>query len=186
LVGEIEDKVFEYLQTDKILIQSNIYLRASRPGVDTGSESIGWHRETFYGPNLQRCINCWTPVKGVNSENTLRFIPRSQLIPDNEISVEKVASDDTQKFSSGHKLGFQYAPKKIRAGVDMDDPAKLLVQKGASALFSGNLIHGAAVNNSNNIRFSVDLRLIRKADYGSENKRHHFSSSKPYFVEYQS
>ena len=42
---------------------------------------------------------------------------------------------------------------------------------------SGNLIHGAAVNLSNNIRFSTDLRILPKSAYSSKkNKQFHISS----------
>jgi ectoine hydroxylase-related dioxygenase (phytanoyl-CoA dioxygenase family) len=184
LIKEIEAEVIRYLDTDRFLIQSNVYLRASRPIENSETENIGWHRETFYGPEMGKSINCWTPVEGVNEDNTLRYIPESQLIPDDNIVVEQEVSGSTERFSAGHKLGFQYSPKKIVSGVDLSNSSKLLVKDGESALFSGNLIHGAAVNKGKSIRFSVDFRLIKKVDYSANNKQHHVTSSKPYFVEY--
>jgi len=129
-------------------------------------------------------INCWTPVQGVTEDNTLRYVPERHLIPDEKIGVSKEVSGSTERFSAVHKLGFQYAPKKIVSGVDLSNASKLIVGDVESALFSGNLIHGAAVNKSKSILFSVDFRLIRKADYRLDNKRHPITSSQPYFVEY--
>lgn len=185
IVGEIESQVFEYFSSDKILIQSNLYLRASRPNLSPESENIGWHRETFYGSNMESSVNCWTPIRGVDENNTLRYIPNSETIRDEDIVVEYLDSKITEKFSSGHKLGFQYKPKKIVSGVDLSKSHKMVVDYGKSSLFSGNLIHGAAENCSNMIRFSIDFRMIKKSDYNErEAKQTHFSSGNPYFVEY--
>ena len=184
LVKEIESDIVKYLRTDNFLIQSSVYLRASRPIIKSETENIGWHRESFYGEEMGKSINCWTPVKGVTEDNTLRYIPESHLIPDEKINVSKEVSVSTKRFSAGHKLGFQYAPKKIISGVDLSNASKLKVSDGKSALFSGNLIHCAAVNKTKTIRFSIDFRLIRKTDYSLGNKSNHITSSKPYFMEY--
>lgn len=180
----IEPDIVNYLKTDKFLIQSNVYLRASRPINNPSTENIGWHRETFYGSNMEKSVNIWTPLRGLTLENTLRYIPMSHLIKDEEIKVKKISSDTTKRFSLGHKLGFQYAPKKIIGGVKLNRSLPMMVDYGKSAIFSGNLIHGAAVNSADSIRFSIDFRIIKKSDYSSKNKQHHFSSSKPYFIEY--
>ena len=142
----IIDDLHSYLKTDKFLIQSNIYLRASRPSNELASESIGFHRETFYGDNMEKSINVWTPLRGVNKDNTLRYVPDSHLINDNDIQTSSSDDKFTDRFSDGHKLGFQYAPKKIQSGVDINNHKPMLVNKYSSAIFNGNLIHGGAVN----------------------------------------
>jgi len=185
IIGEMESEVFEYFSSDSLLVQSNVYLRASRPNLMPETENIGWHRETFYGANMEKSVNCWTPIRGVDEFNSLQFIPKSQNIRDEVILVESDDSKTTERFSVGHKLGFQYRPKKIISGVDFSNPCRMMVDYGCSALFSGNLIHGAAENRSNTIRFSIDFRMLKKSDYSaSEAKQMHFSSNKPYFVEY--
>ena len=60
----------------------------------------------------------------------------------------------------------------------------MVVPYYSSSIFSGNLIHGSALNKSNSIRFSCDFRVIKKSDYKSESKKFHFASNKPYFVEF--
>ena len=177
-----------YLGTISFLVQSNLYLRASRPVENSkkyDSESIGFHRESFYGENMGKSVNIWTPIKGVNKDNTLRYVPNSQLIPDDIIETHKTGDNYTQQYSNGHKLGFQYQPKKISGGVDFSNIKKMEVPYGFSSIFSGDLIHGSANNDSNNIRFSCDFRVIRKSDYSSKNKDFHFASNKPYFIDFE-
>ena len=187
IVSEIIDSLTIYMDSDNFLIQSNIYLRCSRPNnfnTKQDSESIGFHRESFYGPNMEDSVNIWTPIIGVNQNNTLRFIPESHLIPDEEIKIINEDDKHTEKFSNGHKLGFQYSPKKILSGVDLTESQPMVVPYYSSSIFSGNLIHGSALNKSNSIRFSCDFRVIKKSDYKSESKKFHFASNQPYFVEF--
>ncbi len=172
-----------YLDTSNLLIQGNVYLRASRPQQPSEQENIGWHRESFYGPNLQKSVNIWTPIQGVDRKNTLRFIPYSQHIADEDIKTINQGVKSTERYSTGHKLGFNYDPKKIVSGADLTAGKPMLVPTGMSAAFSGALLHGAAVNRSDKIRFSVDFQVIRKRDFSNSNKKYHFSSGKEYFVE---
>ena len=181
----IYQNLCEYLGTEDFMIQSNVYLRASRPKQPTLQESIGFHRESFYGPNMERAVNVWTPVRGVTETNTLRFVPKSQLISDSDIVTENQGFKYTKRFSDGHKLGFNYDPKVILSGVDLEDHRPLLVPQGCSALFSANLIHGAAANVSDCIRFSIDFRVMARKHVRTESKKFHFASGKPYFVEFE-
>ena len=69
--------------------------------------------------------------------------------------------------------------------MDIDNHKPMIVNKYSSAIFSGNLIHGGAVNRSENIRFSLDFRIIRSKDYKiDKSKQSHFSSGKSYFIEF--
>lgn len=182
---EIIEDLTSYLQTDEFLIQSNAYLRCSRPSLPTKQEAIGFHRETFYGANMEQAVNVWTPIRGVTKENTLQYIPESQLIPEDQIITTSEDDEYTERFSAGHKLGFLYKPKDIVSGVDLTKKQPMIVPEYATSIFSGNLIHGAAENYSDRIRFSCDFRIIRKKDYSNENKQFHVASGKPYFVEFK-
>ena len=183
IVNSVRSTLVEYLQTPEFLVQSNLYFRASRPGMPKHYENIDWHRESFYGPNLEKSVNIWTPILGVTSKNSLRYIPGSHTIPDDQIITYNEGTSVTPRYSTGHKLGFNYDPKVILHGVDLENAQTMIVPKKSSAIFSGNLIHGAAINLDSEIRFSVDFQVIRKADYSSKNKKLHFSSGKPYFTE---
>lgn len=182
----LKDKVFSYLNDD-FLIQSNCYLRAARPIKSSNSENIGWHRESFYSALGHLCYNIWTPILGVNENNTIQYIPESQKIISKNIITENKNDTHTKKFSSGHKIGFLYSPKTIIGGVDLQKNKRLIVPEDCSALFSGNLIHGAGINTSDEIRFSLDFRIIPKKDYilnKSLEKENHFSSGKSYFIDF--
>ena len=74
-------------------------------------------------------------------------------------------------------------PKKIIGGVNLDNSLPMMVPYNFSSIFPGNLIHGAAVNHSNNkIRFSVDFRILPKSAYNDNlSKQFHITSGKPYF-----
>lgn len=134
-----------------------LYLRATRPNVG-GQEVVGWHREEFYGAP-KGVLNLWVPIKGVTVENALRYVPDSDKIPDDEIITESAADPEITKGSDGNKIGLLYSPKRIVAGVDFDKAVPMEVPYGSAVLFSGSLIHGAAINRTKEIRFSVDLRL---------------------------
>jgi hypothetical protein len=183
IAKSLKGSIQEFIDEEEFLIQSNTYLRATRPNVsDPESEAIGWHRETFYGPNMERSCNIWTPILNVSEENSLRFIPESQKILDDDIETEHYEEKSNEHGRASHKIGYPYKPKKILAGVNLNKQEKMIIPSNSSCIFSGNLIHGAAVNLSNNIRFSTDLRILPKSAYNSKkNKQFHISSEKPYF-----
>lgn len=166
---------------DDILVQSNCYLRATRPHVKVTQEAVDWHRESFYGPDMGHSWNVWTPLANVTVENTLRYVPDSASIPEEDIKLDRVDDPQTPRFSAGHRIGLLYAPKHIIGGVDFTKAMPMIVPYGASSIFSGNLIHGAATNRSEAIRISIDFRTIAKKHYTTG--KEHFASGKPYFVE---
>ena len=183
LIKSVLNGIKKTTGNDEILIQSNVYLRAARPNLNQNFENIGWHRESFYGPNMDKAYNVWTPIKGVNENNTLNYVPGSQYIDLKDIKFTTEQDKKTERFSAGHKIGFLYAPKKIISGVDTENSLPMIVPYYSSSLFDANLIHGAGNNNSNEIRFSIDLRIIKKKHYNSNlNKNSHFASGKEYFV----
>ena len=184
IVIQIYKDLINYLENDNFLIQSNSYLRASRP-IEKSNDSIGWHRENFYAPNADKYVNVWTPINGVNELNTVKFIPNSQNIKNEDIITENVDDEVTKKFSSGHKIGLMYSPKKIISGVNLNLAKPMVVPYHSSSIFSGNLVHGAAINKSNSIRFSIDFRVISEKYYDENlNKKKHFASGKDYFEKF--
>ena len=178
----IKSYIIDYIDEDRFYIQSNLYLRAARIFTGHKNEVIDWHRETFYGANMERSINIWTPIKGVDRDNTLRFIPFSQEIGEEDIITSQTEDLVTRRGSDGHKIGLLYAPKTIISGVNLENSVAMIVPDFYSSIFPGLLIHGAAINKSNNIRFSVDFRILPARYYKAElSKSFHFSSNKPYF-----
>jgi len=182
ITSQIQSRVSDFLEDKKFLIQSNLYFRASRPVINA-EESIGWHRESFYGPNMELSANIWTPIKNVTVKNTLQFIPNSHLIDDADIITQQTTSLKTSKGSLRNDIGFLYSPKTIIAGVDLNNNQPMIVPSGSSSIFKGALIHGAANNNDTKIRFSVDFRVIAANHYDpTTSKSIHRVSKKAYFL----
>lgn len=178
----LKDQIKSYIQENKFFIQTNLYLRATRPHVNMNTEKIGWHRETFYGPNMEKSVNIWTPILGVSELNSLQYIPYSQNIPESEIVTVNKNDEVTSKGSTGNIIGFLYSPKEIISGVNLNNASKMIVPDFHSSIFSGLLIHGSGTNESKNIRFSVDFRILPFSAYDSTtSKQFHFASKKPYF-----
>tara|TARA_Y100000590_G_C15685607_1_gene1001501 strand:+ start:546 stop:1313 length:768 start_codon:yes stop_codon:yes gene_type:complete len=186
IVALLEKDIKKYLGEDSFYYQSHLYLRATRPAkyIDKQSDSIGWHRERFYGKNGLGAINLWTPILNVNKENTLRFIPKSQKIIQKKIKFKKEKNPYTKKNSAGHKVGLLYAPKTITGGVNLKKSMPMMVPYYQSAIFNGDLIHGSAINNSKKIRFSVDMRIMPKSKWKLNSNKFHISNSKKYYIEF--
>jgi ectoine hydroxylase-related dioxygenase (phytanoyl-CoA dioxygenase family) len=166
------------LGSDRIMIQSHLYLRATRP-MQGGQESVGWHRESFYGSSVETAVNFWVPILNVTIENTLLYVPDSDLIPDEAIVTKNEEDPSVQRGSAAHRIGLLYSPKRIVSGVDFSIQRPFVVLPGEAAIFSGQLIHGAAVNRSDKIRFSIDSRLIAAENLRAN--KWHLASGKEYF-----
>jgi ectoine hydroxylase-related dioxygenase (phytanoyl-CoA dioxygenase family) len=182
ITNEILPQINEYLNGDEFLIQNKLYLRAPRPFVEQEDEIVSWHRESFYGANLERSVVVWTPIDGVELNNTLSFIPKSQKIPDEELVVKNVDDKFSKKGSVSHLTGQPYSPKKIFKGVDLENNRRMLVPDYSSSLFSSDLIHGSGHNRSQIIRFATDYIIFPKKHWKpSFNKDPLFNSGKPGF-----
>ena len=164
LAWNIRDEIARYCSSQHVMLQSGIYLRAARPGLE--NDVVGWHRESFYGAPAGS-VNLWMPVMNVTIDNTLQYFPGTDAIPDRDIQTEQGAPQ-IERGSPGQKIGLLYAPKRIvgwRPPLDtiyQAVPEPMIVPDGSVALFPGSLIHGAAVNRTDRIRFSVDVRLLAR------------------------
>jgi hypothetical protein len=146
-----------------ISLQKIAYLRATRPlGLESETETVGFHRESFFGAQHKPAFNIWIPLVSIDKTNAMRFIPGSQSIADDEIKRKNAGerSSDVARYSSGHKIGLSYNPIEIVSGVDLQSAMPLLMLDGEYAIFDGNLIHGAGQNFGQCIRFSLDFRCV--------------------------
>ncbi len=148
--------LFEQLIGPDMNIQAQPYLRITRPG--KSKDNIGYHRDTFYGGSPYE-ISVVIPFVTLDTGNALRVQPKSHLIPEKDIPLIQTKSDDVEKGSAKHKLGFLYAPKII-------DPAYHLAMQpmplelGQVLAFSLATLHGTTGNESVNTRWSVDMRIV--------------------------
>ncbi|MBI4021912.1 MAG: phytanoyl-CoA dioxygenase family protein [Candidatus Andersenbacteria bacterium] len=149
-------ELFTCLVGADMLAQRAPYLRIVRPG--SASDSIGYHRDTFYGGSPYE-ISLVIPFVDLVAANTLRVQPNSHTIPEADIPLTQTVSATVQKGSAKHQLGFLYAPKII-------DPAfplqmqPLPLRFGQVLAFSLATLHGTTDNASTITRWSSDLRIV--------------------------
>lgn len=160
--------LFEAVLGDEIDIQSNPYVRVSRPNAEC--DFIDWHRDTFYG-NAPQELNLWFPVVPLAPGAGLTLVPGSHLEPSENVT-DLVDPDPfrrtVERGSIAHRMGYLYAPKtddtisRLRP-----DRVLLLAPKwGDAVLFFASAVH-RATNASAETRITVDVRL----------KSHHLETS---------
>lgn len=183
-----EDVFKEIFDKEELLHESVVFFRAVRPirnGVKM--EAPDFHRETFYSDHSHTpyCINSWIPIMNVNDKNTLQYYPKSHLIADEELKVveDKDAPGKVEKFSSGHKLGFLWKPKKLDETKHLGKPTKMVFPENSYSIFSSMLIHGGAKNYSDKIRFAIGFGMI-PAKKMTFNKKFFASNGKPHYVSF--
>src|SRR3989344_4867215 len=148
--------LFEQLIGFDMNIQAQPYLRITRPG--KSKDNIGYHRDTFYGGSPYE-ISVVIPFVGLDTGNALRVQPKSHLIPEKDIPLIQTKSEDVEKGSAKHGLGFLYAPKLIDPSYPLHmHPMPLSM--GQVLAFSLATIHGTIGNDSVNTRWSVDMRIM--------------------------
>jgi hypothetical protein len=159
IAWNVREDIARYCNSKHVMLQSLIYLRAARPGL--ADDVVGWHRESMYGASVDS-VNLWMPVLNVTPENSLRYMPNTENA---QIDIEQDVSQ-VERGSAGHKIGLLPEPKRIvkinGLALEFCNSEPIIVPDGSVALFPGSLIHGAAVNHSNKIRFSVDVRLLAR------------------------
>ena len=172
--------LFKVKKLSDLSVQSVVYFRGVRPNQKQKSEYIGYHRENFYNDfeYINHQINVHMPIKNYSVKSSMKFLPKSHLITDDRFKVLKINSQKSgiKRFSTSHKIGLPYNPKKITSGLNLNKARRLKLKLGEFVAFSSRLIHGGGHNFSNNVRFSIDFGLIKKKIVIKKNKKFHFSS----------
>ena len=151
-------RVFYELVGSDMNVQTAPYLRIVRPG--KAKDNIGFHRDTFYGGSVHE-VSLVIPFVPLDAGNALKVQGGSHLVPEREIPLVQTQSEDVTKGSKKHSMGFLYAPKMI-------DPSYRLTMQavplslGQVLAFSLATLHGTEGNNSNNTRWSVDMRIVNR------------------------
>ena len=175
------------LQKDTSM-QTVIYFRGVRPNKTKKVEFLDFHRENFYNQfkYIDHQINIHIPIKNYNLKNSMRYLENSHKIPNEKLVVEKLSSKKSgvKRFSVSHKLGLTYNPKKIISGANFSKAKRLGTKVGEIFAFSSKLLHGGGINFSDEVRFSLDVSILRNSDI-KKSKDFHFSSyhkSKKHFL----
>lgn len=171
---------------DTFLSASYVTFFPTRPEnqlVDT-DEQLDFHRETFYSgkekPFAKHQINIWLPIFNVKENQSIKYIPKSHKVRDEDIKTVHV-NTKVKKGSASHTLGYAYMPKKIISGVDTNKAIRFKIPEDHMVVFDGNLIHGNGINNGDTIRFAIAFGVIKEKfyiDYSDVS----FRSNLPYFI----
>lgn len=174
---------------NKFLMSSFISYLATRPSnqgktIYADHEFVDFHRENFYTDHdyANHQINVWLPIFDVKFRQNFKYVPKSQFIPDEKILVRKEENKFIKKYSSAHKCGLNYAPKRIIQGVNLKKAKRFKVPKNKFLILDANLIHGGGINLTNKIRFALSFSLIEDIYFKDIKIPVNFRSNKPHFV----
>ena len=150
---------FELMATPKILdavesligpelFSNPVYnVRPKVPGVAAGA--VPWHQDKSYWPdaNANPVITVWIPLVDATLENgCLHLIPRTHR----KRAVKHGA--ETYSGTGFLELPPEYIEKRKKEII------ALPMKAGSAVLFNDRLIHSSTPNNSDHVRWSVDLR----------------------------
>ena len=134
----------------KELKRSHIQLRINRPM----TYDINPPHRDGYIDAFKDVLNIWLPISGCNKKTSLPLIPRSHLLPENEIFKTDVGGAIINK----NKYNVPCILKTNFGDLKMIRPNP---QETEALIFTPFLIHGAAFNNSKNTRVALELRFPR-------------------------
>ncbi|HEX8551319.1 MAG TPA: phytanoyl-CoA dioxygenase family protein [Abditibacteriaceae bacterium] len=130
------------------LFSNPVYnVRPKVPGVAAGA--VPWHQDKSYWPdaNANPVITVWIPLVDSTLENgCLHLIPGTHR--------KRVIAHGQESYSgtSYFEIPTEQIERRKR------DIVALPMQAGSAVLFNDRLIHSSTPNNSNGVRWSVDLR----------------------------
>lgn len=173
-------KIKKLFNEDVFSIQSYFYLRAILPKKYTKNlKPINFHRESFNSKNnsLKNAFNLWIPLMNCKKENAMKYYPASHHYVINKDFKQLHYKTKIKKLSKEHKLGYLYKERKIV--FDKKRIPKRLFKKNSIIIFNGELIHGSGENLTKKIRFSIDLRFMKRKNMKKNNIQG--STGKKYF-----
>ena len=137
-------------------VQKFPYLRIARP--NKPQDNIGIHRDTHYGSSPYE-LSVSIPFTENGKKGSLGVVSGTHIMSEASLPVTSVESEDVDRGSIKHNLGFLYAPKimtdEIRSQVK---PIPLKI--GQALSFSLSLVHGQEINKSKVTRFQSDIRIV--------------------------
>lgn len=123
---------------------------------------IGIHRDTW-GTNIFEQINWWAPVNSLEQTNTLIFYPEYF----NKPIKNTTSSWDLNTYLKKRKLDeFDYpsAPQLLEDINHGAEKIRISINPGEILCFSGSHLHSSSKENSNNSRFSYEIRTVSNND----------------------
>ncbi|MBU2927352.1 phytanoyl-CoA dioxygenase family protein [Winogradskyella psychrotolerans] len=134
------------------LKKSHIQIRISRPN----SLDINPPHRDGYLSYWEDIVNVWLPIAGCNKKSSLPVVAKSHLIPENEV----LRTESRGAKINGNIYNVPCILETKSGEIKMTRPNP---KEGEALLFSPFLIHGAAVNENEDItRVSLELRFPKK------------------------
>lgn len=150
-----ESEFFKQLVGLDLLVQTQPYLRMTRPGKK--QDNVGYHRDTFYGGSPYE-LSVILPFVDCDSKMSLKVLSGSHIASEKLFPVVQEKSN-VIKGSEKHKLGFLYAPKLMDPSIEVRmQPVPL--KMGQILIFSLSIVHGTVENKGNKTRWSSDVRVV--------------------------
>lgn len=144
---------FKSLLGEDLDIQTNLYLRISRPGLE--KDNIGIHRDTDYGNSAYE-VSVSLPLVNQKPGSGLNVVPASHLML--EHNTQQVQREDVVKGSDKNVMGFLYAPK-VPQSLDSKSLKEVNLNFGQGVGFTLALMHGQQANTGDMTRWSIDFRV---------------------------
>ena len=135
------------------LKKTHIQIRINRPN----SLDINPPHRDGYLSYWKDIINVWIPIEGCNVKTSLPVYPCSHLIKENDIY--RTESKGAKINGNTYYVPCILKTKKGKLNMIRPNP-----KQGEALIFTPFLIHGAAVNNSDVTRISLELRFPRAND----------------------
>jgi ectoine hydroxylase-related dioxygenase (phytanoyl-CoA dioxygenase family) len=120
-------------------------VRPKVPKVAAGA--VPWHQDKSYWPdaNSNPVITVWIPLVDATEKNgCIHLIPGTQR--------QRVVEHEVETYSG---TGFLALPERVTKGRNV---LQLPMSAGSALLFNDRLLHMSTPNNSDHVRWSVDLR----------------------------
>lgn len=127
------------------------------------------HRDLWYGAHRSQ-INIWLPVFDVSPNNAMDFFPNYW---------DRPIENSSHNFDYAHWVAHERSKASQQITADtrphplplspVDGSAKLCIAgtRGDLLLFSGAHLHASVPNTTNQIRYSIDFRLVTLSDLQS-------------------
>lgn len=141
---------YKFTSWIKELKKTHIQIRINRPN----SLDINPPHRDGYLSYWKDIINVWIPIEGCNAQTSLPVCPRSHLIKESDIFRTR---------SKGAKINGNtyYVPCILKTKQGILNMVRPNPKQGEALVFTPFLIHGAAINNSDTTRVSLELRFPR-------------------------
>jgi hypothetical protein len=124
------------------------------------------HRDTWYSAPMMQ-VNWWLPVYDVTADNAVAFHPEyfDRGIANGSTRYNYYAWNRDSRSIAASQVGADTRDQpKPEEPIDLDPQIRPVPPVGGVMVFSGAQLHSSVPNTSGRTRFSVDFRVVHRAD----------------------